>query len=134
MALATSDDALQNLPPDVENENSFIIADEVRSLQFQYWDGTEWQDSWDSTELGPDGVTPIGSPLAIAVTIGFAPKHSGRRRADVPLRTFRHVLVIPSANGTTLQAAAASGTSTAPTTPSSSTNANSTTTGGGTSP
>ena len=50
------------LPPDVENESSFIIADEVRSLQFQYFDGTDWQDSWDSTTLGSDGITPIGSP------------------------------------------------------------------------
>ena len=52
VSLATSDDALQNLPPGVDNENSFIIADEVRSLQFQYWDGTDWQDSWDSTNSG----------------------------------------------------------------------------------
>ena len=132
--LSTSDDALQNLPPDVDNENSFIIADEVRSLQFQYWDGTDWQDSWDSTELGPDGVTPLGSPLAIAVTIGVAPKQSGPPQGEVPLRTFRHVLVIASANGMTLQTEAASGTSTAQTTSSSSTNTNSTTTGGGVSP
>ena len=71
--VATGDDALENLPPQVDNETSFILAPEVRSVQFQYWDGNEWEDSWDSTELGPDGVTPIGSPLAIAVTLTFAP-------------------------------------------------------------
>ncbi len=133
--LATSDDALQNLPPGVDNENSLIIADEVRSLNFQYWDGTEWQDSWDSTTLGPDGVTPLGSPLAIAVTIGVAPQHSdGSQHPNEQLRTIRHVLVIPSANGATLQAEAASGTSTQTTSSTSTTNASSTTTGGGVSP
>jgi prepilin-type N-terminal cleavage/methylation domain-containing protein len=130
--LATSDDALQNLPPQVDNETSFIIADEVRSVQFQYWDGTAWQDSWDSTQLGPDGVTPIGSPLAVAVTVSIAPQQSEPGQADAPLRTFRHVLVIPSANGLTLQTEAATGTSTA-TTPST-TNSSSTTNGGGASP
>ncbi len=133
--LATSDDALQNLPPGIDSENTYIIADEVRSLNFQYWDGTDWQDSWDSTELGPDGVTPLGSPLAIAVTITIAPQHtSGPAPSDEPLRTIRHVLVIPSANGMTLQTAAATGTSTQAMTSSSTTNAGSTTNGGGASP
>ncbi len=133
--LATSDDALQNLPPGIDSENSYIIADEVRSLNFQYWDGTDWQDSWDSTVLGPDGVTPLGSPLAIAVTITIAPQHtSGPAPSDEPLRTIRHVLLIPSANGMTLQTAAATGTSTQTTTSSSTTNAGSTTNGGGASP
>ena len=71
--LVTSDDALQNLPPGIDNESSYVLADEVRSLNFQYFDGTDWQDSWDSTALGADGVTPVGSPRAIAVTIGIAP-------------------------------------------------------------
>ncbi|HVS36000.1 MAG TPA: prepilin-type N-terminal cleavage/methylation domain-containing protein [Gemmataceae bacterium] len=134
ISLSTSDDALENLPPDVDNENSFIIADEVRSLQFQYWDGTQWEDSWDSTEVGPDGVTPIGSPLAVAVTIGFAPKQTGPAQSDAPIHTVRHILVIPSANGMTLQTDEATGTSLQTTTSSNTTNSNSTTNGGGASP
>ena len=133
VALSTSDDALMNLPPGIDNETSYIIADEVRDLNFQYWDGMEWNDSWDSTMLGPDGVTPIGSPLAIAVTISVAPQHtSGPPQENEPLRTVRHVLVIPSANGATLQAALASGTGTQ--TNSSMTNGASTTNGSGVSP
>ena len=59
----------------------------MRSLNFQYFDGTDWQDSWDSTALGPDGVTPLGSPLAIAVTIGIAPQHTaGPAPSDEPLQ------------------------------------------------
>ena len=82
--LVTSDDALQNLPPGIDNEASYVIADEVRSLNFQYFDGTNWQDSWDSTVAGNDGVTPIGSPVAIAVTIGVAAAQ--RQREDLSAR------------------------------------------------
>ena len=101
--LVTSDDALQNLPPGIDNEDSYVLADEVRSLSFQYFDGTDWQDSWDSTTLGADGITPIGSPRAIAVTIGVARPRSpgGPPQDDSNLKTYRHVLIIPSANGTT---------------------------------
>ncbi len=110
--LVTSDDALQNLPPGIDNEESYILADEVRSLNFQYFDGTDWQDSWDSTTLGADGVTPIGSPRAIAVTIGVARPHSpgGSQGDDSNLKTYRHVLVIPSSNGTTAMTPNTTGT------------------------
>ena len=102
--LVSSDDALQNLPPGIDNETSYVIADEVRSVQFQYFDGTDWQDTWDSTTLGADGVTPIGSPRAIAVTLGVTrPRSPGGPPADDSnLKTYRHVLVIVSANGTTV--------------------------------
>jgi Tfp pilus assembly protein PilX len=97
--LVTSDDALQNLPPGIENESLYVIADEVRQLQFQYFDGTNWQDSWDSTLPGADGVTPIGSPCAIMVTLGVA-----RPGANGNLKTYRHVIAIQTANGATAQA------------------------------
>jgi prepilin-type N-terminal cleavage/methylation domain-containing protein len=104
VAVVTSDDALQNLPPGIDNEASYILAEEVVSLNFQYYDGTDWQDSWDSTTMGADGVTPIGSPRAIAVTIGITAHHS----SVAPLndvsnpKFYRHVIAIPSANGTTV--------------------------------
>jgi hypothetical protein len=101
--IVTSDDALQNLPPGVENEGSFLIAEEVRSLTFQYFDGTSWQDNWDSTTPGADGVTPIGSPRAVAVTVGVA-----RPGANGNVKIYRHVIAIASANGTTQQAPAPS--------------------------
>ena len=63
--LITSDDALQNLPPGIDNESSFVIAEEARTLVFQYFDGTNWQDSWDSTTPGADGVS-ITSVSAIS--------------------------------------------------------------------
>ena len=92
--LVTSDDALQNLPPGIDGEDSYVIADEVRSLNFQYFDGTNWQDTWDSTVPGNDGVTPIGSPVAIAVTIDIA-----RPGSNGAVKTYRHVIAVPTANG-----------------------------------
>ena len=132
--LATSDDALQNLPPGVDNETSFIIADEVRDLSFQYWDGNEWQDSWDSTEMGPDGLTPLGSPLAIGVTIAIAaPRAPGAPAGQETVKTYHHLLFVPSANGLTLQQQADSGTTSTNTNTGQSSNS-STTNGGGASP
>jgi prepilin-type N-terminal cleavage/methylation domain-containing protein len=111
--LITSEDALQNLPPGVDDETSFIIADEVRALSFQYWDGNEWQDSWDSTEMGPDGLTPIGSPLAIGVTIAIAaPRAPGSPPGQETVKTYHHLLFVPTANGLTLQTQAQSGATT----------------------
>jgi hypothetical protein len=100
--IALSDDALNNLPPGLDDETQFVMASEVQSLRFQYFDGTEWQDSWDSTQLGADGMTPIGSPPAIAVTIGVMP--AGKVNPGDPppaLQYYRHVIAVATANGTT---------------------------------
>ncbi|QDV20735.1 Pseudopilin GspJ [Gimesia panareensis] len=43
---------------------SVLLAPEISSLQFQYFDGSDWLDLWDSTEYGT-------VPQAIKVTIGF---------------------------------------------------------------
>lgn len=43
---------------------SELLAPEISSLQFQYYDGTDWLELWDSTEYGT-------VPQAIRVTIGF---------------------------------------------------------------
>jgi prepilin-type N-terminal cleavage/methylation domain-containing protein len=132
--LVTSDDALQNLPPGVDDEASFIIADEVRDLSFQYWDGNEWQDSWDSTEMGPDGLTPLGSPLAIGVTIAIAaPRAPGAPPGQETVKSYHHLLFVPTANGLTLQQQADSGTTNTNTNSGQSSNS-STTNGGGASP
>jgi prepilin-type N-terminal cleavage/methylation domain-containing protein len=108
--LPTSDDAANLLPPNVDNESAYIIAEEVRSLNFQYYDGTQWNDTWDSTTLGADGITPIGSPVAVAVTIGLA-RGEG---PNAPVKTFRQVIAISTANGTTPQSTTTQGQTTTP--------------------
>jgi hypothetical protein len=113
----TDDDVLPgNSPPDVSDAGSkLIIAPEVKSLQFQYFDGASWQDSWDGTQTGADGITPLGPPAAVAVTIGLAPADGG----DV--KSYRHVIAIQTANGSTAaQISSADGATTTVTTASSS--------------
>ncbi len=90
---ATSDDA-QNVLSNLSDDPAFIMASEVTSLNFSYFDGSAWQDSWDGTTAGPDGVTPVGPPVAIAITVTIA-SSDGKRE-----KTYRHVVAIPTANGT----------------------------------
>jgi len=42
------------------------IAPEVVAIEFLYFDGAEWIESWDSQELG-------GLPLAVQISLAFAP-------------------------------------------------------------
>jgi type II secretory pathway pseudopilin PulG len=90
---------------------AYLIAPEAKSVEFTYFDGTNWQESWDSTTLGADGITPIGSPRAIAIKIGFLPtgvKASGKGTPD--LKYYRHVIPITTANGNTAQTTGQPGT------------------------
>ncbi|QDV53134.1 prepilin-type N-terminal cleavage/methylation domain-containing protein [Gimesia fumaroli] len=45
-------------------QQSQLLAPEIGSLQFQYFDGTDWLEVWDSIEYGT-------VPQAVKVTIGF---------------------------------------------------------------
>jgi hypothetical protein len=109
--LSTSQDATDVLPPNVANEASYLLAEEVRGLEFEYFDGSAWQDSWDATQLGTDGITPIGPPRAVRVTITLARPGAG---PDAPTKSYSHVVPIPSANGTTQQATTTTGGGTSP--------------------
>ena len=100
--LVTSDDALA--APDAAEEAESIIAEEVKTLEFRYFDGMAWQDFWDGTAVGADGKNAIGPPLAIEIRIGVAP--AGRRQAvneleapEPTLKYYRHVVAINAANG-----------------------------------
>jgi prepilin-type N-terminal cleavage/methylation domain-containing protein len=110
--VATAQDAA-TLPPGIDNEASYIIAHEVRTLSFSYFDGTSWNDSWDSTQLGADGVTPIGPPRAIAVTVGIPRLSTGQpgNIGERAVKNYRHVVGILTANGAT-QSNTGDGTST----------------------
>jgi uncharacterized membrane protein YgcG len=93
LTAVTSEDAMNgNVPSGMPTDPKQLIAKEVQSLQFQYFDGTNWQDSWDGAQVGPDNATPIGPPVAVAITIGIASGDEG----DVKM--YRHVVAIPTAN------------------------------------
>jgi prepilin-type N-terminal cleavage/methylation domain-containing protein len=102
----TSSDALANLAPNVSDEGSFVIAPEVRSLAFRYFDGANWNDSWDGTSAGQDGSTAIGPPVAIEITLGVGMSTTDDRPdADKPTKTYRRVVFLPTANGATTPSA-----------------------------
>jgi prepilin-type N-terminal cleavage/methylation domain-containing protein len=105
--IVTSQDALDNLPPGLPDEDQYVVAPEVKNVQFQYFDGTDWQDSWDCTTLGADGVTPIGPPSAIAITVDIALPQDGAKDDEVQTKHYRHVVACLSANGITPQPAPA---------------------------
>jgi len=97
--LVTSEDALNDLPPDVVDPEKMIIADQVIAVFFQYFDGANWQDSWDGTLPGPDMVTPIGPPRSIAVEVYVARKGATDVHIDDPsVRRYRHEIAVPTAN------------------------------------
>ena len=102
VTLITAPGATDLTPPLVADESSYVIAPEVRSLSFSYFDGTQWQDTWDGTQPGGDGVTPMGPPLAIAVVIGIT--QPGSKATDAAsLKYYRHVIAIQTANNPTPQ-------------------------------
>lgn len=95
--LATAQEALVPGPPGGDVKN-YLLAPEIKSMEFRYFDGTDWADSWDSTALGDDGVTPIGAPRAVEVRLGVLPP--GGKDGD-ELKYHRHVILIKTANGIT---------------------------------
>ena len=98
VVMVTNTDDINNMPPGIADEASYIIAKEVIAVTFEYFDGTSWQTSWDGTLPGPDGVTPVGPPLAIAMTISVG--RSDVKTTDVSdpsVVTTRHVVHIPTA-------------------------------------
>ena len=107
-----------------------LLASEVKTLQFEYWDGTQWATSWDGTQTSPlDGVTPIGPPQAIRITLGLALPTTGDNGEEAPVKTYRHVVAIPAANTISLEAFQALTNQTQSTTQSSSTQQNQSTSG-----
>ena len=69
-----------------------VVPGEVTSLSFKYWNGTEWTDTWDGTQLGADNKTPLGPPAAIEITLEIVINAQG------DTRKYRHVVAIPTAN------------------------------------
>jgi prepilin-type N-terminal cleavage/methylation domain-containing protein len=103
--LITSEDAtLIELPGNVQE---YILAPEVQTVEFSYFDGTAWTESWDSTEIGQDEKTPKGSPRLIAVTLGVL---LPGKAAGSELKYYRHVIAVPTAGGVPMQITTEGGT------------------------
>jgi prepilin-type N-terminal cleavage/methylation domain-containing protein len=103
--MATSDAALSAPAPDLNDGYSKLVAHEVKDLTFRYYDPTSqtWQDTWDGTQAGADGVTPMGPPAVVEITLSIAmPNPDGN--GDLPTKQYRHVVVLHAANGMSAQA------------------------------
>jgi len=91
MKQATSDEALTQLS-NFPDDPGHVVASEVKNVNFRYFDGNAWQDTWDGTVAGADGVTPMGPPVAIEISLDIS-------LDEKKAKTYRHVVVIPTANG-----------------------------------
>ena len=73
-------------PPDQQ-----LLVSDVQTLQFSYYDGTNWNDSWSQT------LSNI--PVAVKVSIEFAPAASGGI-VSLPLKFLVPVVSQPRTNQT----------------------------------
>ncbi|MFL5343112.1 MAG: prepilin-type N-terminal cleavage/methylation domain-containing protein [Gemmataceae bacterium] len=85
-------DLVDDVPTSVD-DHTRVLAGEVTELTFRYYDGTSFQDSWDGSQPGPDGVTPMGPPQAVEVTIVVQSPSTGKQTKYV------HVVSLPAAPG-----------------------------------
>ena len=86
-----------------KSDDDYVIAPEVDSLQFEYYDinttggdDSGWSDTWDGSQPGLDGVTPWGPPTAIRVS--FSIKNPDGKSES---KQYRHVIPLVTASGPT---------------------------------
>jgi hypothetical protein len=96
---ATSQDVgtdLTSLP----DQNNFVFAKEVQNILFEYFDGTTWQPTWDgSTVVGEDGLSVIGPPAAIRVTLTLRKNNNvNNPDSNEPGATYQRIIALPTSN------------------------------------
>jgi type II secretory pathway pseudopilin PulG len=96
----TSQQLQTSVDPEIEDgkeEHDYVIAEEVTRIQFEYWDGTAWNDTWDGRQTNADGKTLRGPPMAIRVH--FWLKLPGEDPGQTVEKEFRHTIAIRAAAG-----------------------------------
>lgn len=91
----TSDGVWNSADADRTNELSDLLAEEITDVQFQYFDGAAWVDSWDGTQMATDGKTLLGPPRGVKITLVI-------ERPNTPSRQMSHVFALRAANGLTI--------------------------------
>lgn len=81
----------------LDQDQAKRIAPEVKSISFQYWDGTQWTPNWTSYDPNSDS-PPQGPPAGIEITITMNPTQEGQEG-----RRYRHVVSIPTGNNYSVQ-------------------------------
>jgi WAS/WASL-interacting protein len=99
-ATSTNIDPTSFDPTTLPNQKDYIIAPEVKSIVFEYYDGTAWQTYWDGTSTPTtDGSTPPhGPPAAIRVTITLKATATAADGSAQDGPTYQSVIPIPAAN------------------------------------
>jgi general secretion pathway protein J len=100
------------LPPETTSDDQSFqqwLMSGVESLTFLYYDGTQWIDSWDSTQ--PDTTTGLTNnlPKAIKVQIQLASEESNIRRKPTPVELVVPIVVQARTNQTSTATAAGTG-------------------------
>ncbi len=98
MPLTTSTDGVPSVVGGAD-EAKYVIAPEVVSLSFSYYDGLGWQTSWNGADKPSNQTIPQGPPLAIAMS--FELETPGVAGEAPRRRKFHHVIAIPTANNGT---------------------------------
>jgi hypothetical protein len=79
------------------DEASYIFAEEVVDITFEYWDGASFSASWDGSVLGADNKTLLGPPLAVRVTLTL---QLPTQNPNEPVqKTIRHTFALQAAPG-----------------------------------
>jgi hypothetical protein len=114
LQLVTSDNAMMGAAAVGGNDSQYVIAPEVQSLTFSYFDGTNWNDTWDATVPGGNDNVPIGPPVAIQIILGLAPPGTpaGTTVDADQITTYRHVIFLPTSNGAAATQQGTTGTTT----------------------
>jgi prepilin-type N-terminal cleavage/methylation domain-containing protein len=97
LSRVTSTD-IDSEPTELDQGKRF--ASEVKSITFQYWDGSSWTTNWDSSTPGADGDTPIGPPAAIEIVIELSRPYVmvDGELVELEPRRYRHVVALPTGN------------------------------------
>jgi len=97
-AVLSTDVVNSVLPPSGPDDYTKILTNRVIALGFEYFDGTNWQTTWDGTQPGSDGVTPVGPPVAIRITMSVARADNLTAGvSDSSVRQYQDVIQIPTA-------------------------------------
>lgn len=95
----TADGVRNTMDPDRTHEILDVIADDVTGLSFEYFHPDQgWVSSWDGSSYGSDGVTPLGPPRAVRVTLTFSIPSSRPNQPPIE-KVVRQVIPIRTAPG-----------------------------------
>jgi hypothetical protein len=90
--LVTANGIRNSTDPDLSQEASDLIAPEVTALSFEYFNGSTWLTEWAGDDSAEDGLSVIGPPRAIRMTLTLQQPNGKEKQ-------IQHVFVVRSAPG-----------------------------------